>query len=51
MSEAAEQKNSVSERLSELNKLPLEAPTYVLQGLTKCYIPEFTGTFELIMNQ
>ena len=32
----------VSERLSEVNQLPLEAPTYVLQGLTKCSFTEFT---------
>ena len=43
VSEDSVQVKAVSERLSEVNQLPLEAPTYGLQGLTKCYIPEFTG--------
>ena len=45
MLEAAAHIKSVSERLSEVNQLPLEVPTYVLQGLTKCSVPEFTGLF------
>ena len=51
MSEAAAQIKAVSERLSEMNQLSLEAPTYVLQGLTKCSVPEFTGPFDLMLNQ
>ena len=51
MSEDSAQVKAVSERLSEVNQLPLEAPTYVIQGLTKCSIPEFTRPFELMLNQ
>ena len=49
--EAAAHIKAVSERLSEVNQLPLEAPTYVLQGLTNFSVPGFTGPFELIPNQ
>ena len=28
-----------------------EAPKYVLQGMTKCSVPEFNGPFELMLNQ
>jgi hypothetical protein len=42
---------AVCERLSEVQQLPLETPTYVLSGLTKCSVPEFTGPFELMLNQ
>ena len=42
---------TVSERLSEVNQPTLEATTYVLQGLTNCSVPEFTGPFELMPNQ
>ena len=45
VSEASAQVNALSERLLELNQLPLEAPTYVLQGITKCSVPKFTGMF------
>ena len=45
VSEASANIKAVSERLSEVNQLPIEAPTYVLQGLTKCSVPEFTGLF------
>ena len=51
VSEASAQVKAVSERLLEVNKTPLEAPTYVLWGLTKCSVPEFTGPFELMINQ
>ena len=51
MSEASAKVKAVSERLSEANQPPLEAPTYVLQGLTKCSVPELTGPFELMLNQ
>ena len=51
MSEATEHIKAVSERLLEMNQLPLEVPTYFLQGLTKCSVPDFTGPFELILNQ
>ena len=34
VSEVTAQLRAVSERLSEVKELPLEAPTYVLQGLT-----------------
>ena len=45
------QVEAVSERLAEVKQLPLEAPTYILQGLTKCSVSEFTGTFEMMLNQ
>ena len=51
VSEASAQIKSVSERLSEVNQPPLEAQTYVIQGLTKCYVPKLTGTFEMMLNQ
>ena len=51
MSDISAQVKAVSERLAEVNQLPLEAPTYILQGLTKCPIAEFTGPFELLLNQ
>ena len=41
----------VSERLAEVKKLPLEAPTYILQVLTNLSVAEFTGPFELLLNQ
>ena len=49
--EASAQVKAVSERLSEVNQLPLKAPTYVIQGLKKCSVPEYTGPFEMILNQ
>ena len=49
--DASAQVKAVGERLSEVNKLPPKAPKYVLQGLTKCSIPKFTGPFELMINQ
>ena len=38
VSEVMAQLRSVSERLSEVKQLPLKAPTYILQGLTKCSV-------------
>ena len=51
VSEAAAQIRAVSESLSEVNQLPLEAPTYFLQGLNNCSVPEFTGPLELMLNK
>ena len=51
VSEAAAQIKAVSELLSEVNQTTIEDPTYVLQGLTKCSVTEFTGTFELMLNK
>ena len=51
VSEASAQVKSVSERLLEVNQLPLEEPNYVFQGLTECSVPKFTGPFELMLNQ
>ena len=48
---ASAQIRAVSKRLSEVNQLTLEVPTYVLQGLTKYSVPEFTGPFYLMLNQ
>ena len=41
----------MSEHLLEFNQLPIEAPTYVLQGLTKCSVPQLNSLFDLIINQ
>ena len=49
--EAYAQVKAVSERLLEVNQLPLETLTYVLQILAKCSVPEFTSPLELILNQ
>ena len=51
VAEVTAQVKAVCERLSKVNQLPQEAPTFVLQGLTKCSVPEFTGPFTLIINQ
>ena len=51
VAEATAQVKAVCESLSEVNQLPQEAPTFVLQGLTKFSVPEFTGPFTLILNQ
>ena len=51
VSEILEQVKAVSRRLSEVYQLPLEYPTYILQGLSKCSVAEFTGHFKLMLNQ
>ena len=51
VSEISAQVKAVSERLTEVKQLPLEDPTYILQGLTKCSVAEFTGPFKLLLNQ
>ena len=51
MSEASAQVKAVSKRLQEANQLPLKAPTYILQGLTKCSVPKFTGPVKMMLNQ
>ena len=51
VSEAAAHIRAVSERLSEVNQLPLESPTYFLQGMNNCSVSEFTGPFELMLNK
>ena len=38
VSEISAQVKAVSERSAQVKQLPLEAPTYILQGRTKCYI-------------
>ena len=48
--EVTAQLRAVSERLSEAKQLSLEAPTYILQGLTKCSVAEFTAPFKLLLN-
>ena len=50
VSEVTAQLRAVSERLSEVKQLPLEVPTYILQGLTKCLVAEITAPFELMLN-
>ena len=51
VAEATAQVKAVCERLSKVNQLPQEAPTFVLQGLTKRSVPEFTGPLTPILNQ
>ena len=51
VAETTAEVKAVCERLSEVNQLPQEAPTFVIQGLKKCSVPEFTGPFTLILNQ
>ena len=51
VSEISAQVKAVIRRLTEVNQLPLEAPIYKLQGLTKCLVAEFTEPFELIINR
>ena len=51
VAEATAQVKAVCERLSEVNQLPQEAPTFFLQGLKTFSVPEFTGPFILILNQ
>ena len=51
VSEISEQVKAVSGRLAEVNQLPLESPKYILQGITKCSVAEFTGRFDLLLNQ
>ena len=51
VAEATAQGKAVCERLYEVNQLPQEAPTFVLQGLKKYSVPEFTRPFTLILNQ
>ena len=48
VAKATAQVKAFCERLSNVNQLPQEAPTFVLQGLTKCSVPELTGPFTLI---
>ena len=51
VSEILAQVKAVRERLTGVNQIPLEDPTYILQGLNKCSVDEFTGPFELLLNQ
>ena len=51
VSEILEQVKAVSEGLAEVNQIPIEAPKYILQGLTKFSVAEFMGPFELLLNQ
>ena len=51
VSEISAQVKAVSGRLAEVNQLPLEAPMYILQGLTKCPVAEFMGPFNLLINK
>ena len=50
VSEILSQVKALSERLDEVKQLLIEYPTYILQGLTKCSVAEFTGPFELLLN-
>ena len=37
--------------LADVNKLQIEADTYLLEFLTKCYVEEFIKPFEMILQQ
>ena len=50
VSEILAQVKAVRERLTGVNQIPLEDPTYILQGLNKCSVDEFTGPFELLLK-
>ena len=51
MLDISAQVKAVSGRLAKVNQLPLEAPTYILQGLTKFSVAGFMGPFELLLNE
>ena len=51
VSEISAQVKAVSKCFAEVKQLPLKAPTYILQGLTKCSVAEFTGPLKLLLNQ
>ena len=51
VTEATAQVKAVYKRLSKVKQIPQEAPTFVLQGLTKCSVPEPAVPFTLILNQ
>ena len=38
-------------RLSGVKKLPVEAATYILEGLTKWSVEEFRNTFDMMLQQ
>ena len=51
VSDISAQVKAVIERLTEVKQLPLESPTYILQGLTKLSVAEFKGPLDLLLNQ
>jgi len=46
-----QQVTSCAERLAAVGQLPLDTPTHVLSGLTKCTVEEFKKPFDLMLNQ
>ena len=40
-----------SVRLSDMNKLPIEAAIYLLEGLTKCLVEEFIKPFDMMLHK
>ena len=40
----------MSDCLAEVPELTRDTPLLILTGFTKCSVPEFLGTFELILN-
>ena len=42
--------NAVTERLAEVPALPRDMPLLILNGFTKCIVPEFVVPFELMIN-
>ena len=51
VSDISAQVKTLSESLTEVNQLQIESPSYILQGLTKGSIAEFTRPFKLLLNQ
>ena len=37
-------------RLAELNKLSIEADTYLLEGLTKCSMEDYSKPFDMMLQ-
>ena len=40
-----------SVHLSDVNRLEIEADTYLLEGITKCSVEEFNKPFDMIIQQ
>ena len=45
-----QQINDVTERLEEVPALPRDLLLLILTGFTKCSVPEFVGSFKLMLN-
>ena len=38
-------------RLVDMKKLPIKVATYLLKGITKYYLEEFSKTFDMMLHQ